>query len=72
MQKLVNAYLFGLLNAKSFEAYVFLREALKFCENKLEFVVDRGFWYLWALKRLKLKYRHETFGKRNAVESFIY
>jgi len=54
----------------SFEAYVFLKE-LKYCENKLEIVVDRGFWYLWALKRLGLRYRHETFGERNAVEGFF-
>ncbi|AEA46217.1 IS6 family transposase [Archaeoglobus veneficus] len=55
----------------SFEAYVFLREVLKHCENKPEIVVDRGFWYLWALKRLGLRYRHETFGRRNAVEGFF-
>ncbi|GEM_PF-1503954 len=54
----------------SFEAYVFLREVLKHCENKPEIVV-RGFWYLWALKRLGLRYRHETFGDRNAVEGFF-
>jgi len=28
---------------------------LKYCENEPEIVVDRGFWYLWALKRLRLK-----------------
>ncbi len=55
----------------SFHAYVFLREVLKYCENEPEVVVDRGFWYLWALKRLGLKYRHETFGDRNAVEGFF-
>jgi len=55
----------------SFEAYVFLREALKYCENKPEIVVDKGFWYLWALQRLGLKYKHETFGRRNAVEGFF-
>ena len=55
----------------SFEAYVFLKEVLKYCENKPEIVVDRGFWYKWALKRLGLKYRHETFGERNAVEGFF-
>jgi len=55
----------------SFEAYVFLREVLRYCENKPEIVVDRGFWYLWALQRLGLKYRHETFGERNAVEGFF-
>ena len=56
---------------RSFEAYVFLREVLKYCENKPEFVVDRGFWYLWALKRLGLKYRHETFGDRDTIESLF-
>jgi len=55
----------------SFHAYVFLKEALKYCENKPEVVVDRGFWYKWALKRLGLRYRHETFGERNAVEGFF-
>ena len=55
----------------SFHAYVFLKEVLKYCENKPEVVVDRGFWYLWALQRLRLKYRHETFGERNAVERFF-
>jgi len=46
-----------------------LKEILKYCENKPEIVVDRRFWYKWALKRFGLKYGHETFGKRNAVES---
>jgi len=55
----------------SFEAYVFLREVLKYCENKPEVVVDTGFWYLWALQRLGLKYRHKMFGRRNAVEGFF-
>jgi len=52
----------------SFHAYAFLKEILKYCENKPEVVVDKGPWYLWALKRMGLKYKHETFGKRNAVE----
>ena len=47
-----------------------LKEVLKYCENKPEIVVDR-FWYKRALKRLGLKYRHETFGERNAVEGFF-
>ena len=55
----------------SFHAYVFLREVLRYCENKPEIVVDRGFWYLWALQRLGLNYRHETFGERNVVEGFF-
>jgi len=43
----------------------------KFCENKPEIVVNREFQYLWALKRLGLKYKHETFDDRNTVESFF-
>ena len=38
---------------------------------KPEIVVDRGPWYRWALKRMGLKYRYETFGERNAVEGFF-
>ena len=53
---------------EGFETYAFLKEVLKYCENNPEVVVDRGFWYKWALKRLGLKYKHETFGERNAVE----
>ena len=53
---------------EGFETYAFLKEILKYCENKPEVVVDEGPWYLWALKRMGLKYKHETFGKRNAVE----
>jgi len=48
-----------------------LKEVLKHCENKPDVVVDKGFWYKWALKRLGLKYRHETFGDRNVVEGFF-
>ncbi len=55
----------------SFHAYVFLRDILRYCESKPEIVVDRGFWYRWALQRLKIKYKHETFGRRNAVEGFF-
>jgi len=56
----------------SFHAYVFLREVLKYCENRPEVVVDGGFWYRWALKRLGLSYEHETFGRRNSVERFFF
>ncbi len=55
----------------SFHAYAFLKDALKFCENKPEVVVDRGFWYRWTLQRLGLNYRHETFGTINAVDGFF-
>ncbi|MBW9222721.1 DDE-type integrase/transposase/recombinase [Methanothermococcus sp. SCGC AD-155-C09] len=55
----------------SFETYVFLRKVLKYCKNRPEFVVDKGPWYPWAFKVLRLRYRHETFGSRNAVEGFF-
>jgi len=55
----------------SFHAYAFFKDILNFCENKSEFVVDRGFWYRWALKRLGLDNKHETFGERNTVERFF-
>ena len=66
-----NAYIWATDGRSSFHAYVFLKEVLKFCENKPEITVDRGFWYKWALQRLGLKYKHETFGERNAVEGFF-
>jgi len=47
-----------------------LKKSLKRCENKPE-VVDKGFWYLWVLNRLGLKYKHETFGRRNSIESLF-
>ncbi len=52
------------------EEVAFLRMVLKYCENEPEFVVDRGTWYLWAFKRLGLKYRHETFGMQ-LKDSFL-
>ncbi|MBE8538930.1 DDE-type integrase/transposase/recombinase [Geoglobus acetivorans] len=55
----------------SFHAYVFLKEVLGFYENRPEIVVDRRFRYKLALQRLGLKYKHETFGERNAVEGFF-
>ena len=53
----------------SLHAYVFLRE-INYCEDRPEIAVE-GFWYRWALKRLGLSHRHETFGSRNAVEGFF-
>ena len=54
----------------SFHAHVFLREILRYCSNNPEIAVE-GFWYRWALQRLGLSHRHETFGSRNAVEGFF-
>jgi transposase-like protein len=52
-------------------AMKFLRMVMDRCINKPLIVVDRGPWYRWALERLGLKYRHQTFGLRNAVERFF-
>jgi len=53
----------------SLDAYSFLRGVLKYCENKPEFVVDKGPWYPWAFQRLGLRFRQERFGERSVVES---
>ncbi len=55
----------------SFHAYFFLKEVPRFCKNKPEVVVDKGLWYIQALNRLGLWYKHETFGRRNSIESLF-
>jgi transposase-like protein len=52
-------------------ALKFLRMVMGRCINKPLIVVDRGPWYRWALERLGLKYQHQRFGLRNAVERFF-
>jgi transposase-like protein len=52
-------------------AMKFFRIVLGRCINKPLIVVDRGPWYRWALERLRLKYQHQRFGLRNAVERFF-
>ena len=54
-----------------FDAITFIESTLKYCKSKPTFVVDRGSWYPLAFFFLRLKFKHETFGKRNAVESFF-
>ena len=63
----MNASIWASENRESFEAYVFLREVLKYCENKPEVVDSR---YM-GFTNTGLKYEHETFGERNAVERFF-
>jgi len=53
------------------DATTFIKSTLKFCKNKPTFVVDRGPWYPLAFLILRLKFKQETFGDRNAVESFF-
>lgn len=54
----------------SFDAIYFLRMVLEHCENKPLILVDRGPWYRWALRRLGLRYQHETFGWRTPIEQW--
>jgi len=39
----------------------FLKEVLKFCENKPKFIVDKAPWLIDALKILDLEFEHQTF-----------
>ena len=54
----------------AFDAIYFLRLVLETCDNKPLILVDRGPWYRWALKRLGLDYRYETFGERSPIEQW--
>jgi len=46
------------LTAKSF-----IKEGLKYCENKPKFVVGRAPWLKRALESLNLEFKHEAFRK---------
>jgi len=45
----------------SFHAYAFLKDVLKYCENKPEVVVDKALRLAEALKSLNLEFEHQTF-----------
>jgi len=49
------------LTAKSF-----IKEVLKYCENKPKFVVDKAPWLRRALESLNLLFKHETFRKEKS------
>lgn len=67
----VQLFIWATDGKSSFHVYAFLKEVLKYCENKPEIVVDKGFWYKWVLNRLGLNTGTKPFGKRNAVERFF-
>jgi transposase-like protein len=52
------------------DTYSFLKKVLRFCLNKPLAIGDKATWYPWAIQRLGLKFKHETFGERNAVEQW--
>jgi len=49
------------LTAKSF-----IKDVLKYCENKPKFVVDKAPWLRRALESLNLQFKHETFRKEKS------
>ncbi|MFQ6134501.1 MAG: hypothetical protein ACE5KU_01635 [Nitrososphaerales archaeon] len=44
----------------SLDAELFLKEVLRYCENRPFFLVDKGPWYPDAFRNLGLEYRHEA------------
>jgi len=52
-------------------AEAFLRKVLEACKNKPLILVDRGPWYPEALRSLRLKWKHVTFGMRNRIERWF-
>ncbi len=47
----------------------FLKGVLERCKSKPELIlIDKGPWLINAVKRVGLRYKHETFGRRNCVE----
>jgi len=47
----------------------FIKGFLEKCKSKPELIlIDKGPWLINAVKRVGLKYKHETFGRRNCVE----
>ena len=66
--KIVHLKVYPARNALT--AYSFLKEVLEMCEVE-EIILDRGPWYRDALQRLSVKFRDESFGKRNLVESVL-
>jgi len=81
----VNHYLWAALDVDSGEviaiyaseerslarALTSLRRVLEICDGKPIIVVDRGPWIPWALKRLGIRYFHETYGERNRMERWF-
>jgi len=52
------------------DTYSFLKKVLQFCDGKPLVIGDKATWYPWAIQRLGLQFKHETFGERNAVEQW--
>ena len=55
----------------SIDVIRFVKNFLPYCENKPLIKIDKAPWYRWALQRMGLKYEHEIFGERNAIEGWF-
>jgi len=53
------------------ECLTFLEKVKEACINNLTIYTDKGPWYIWPMKFLKLKHRRKTFGIRNSIESWF-
>jgi len=42
----------------------FVKEVLRYCENKPKFVIDKAPWLIDALKSLNLEFKHEKFREK--------
>jgi len=51
----------SLYHKELFDYESFIKEVLKYHENKLKFVVDKAPWLIDALKSLGLEFEHQTF-----------
>ena len=48
-----------------------LEKVKEACINNLTIYTDKGPWYIWPMKFLKIKHRKKTFGIRNSIESWF-
>ncbi len=52
----------------SLDAIYFPEKDFGILHGKPLILVDRRPWYRWTLQKLGLRYKHQTFGERNAIE----
>ena len=44
----------------------FVKEVLKYCENKPKFIIDKAPWLIEAMKSLGLEFEHQSFRKEKS------
>ena len=53
------------------ECLRFLEKLKESCKNNPTVYTDRGPWYNWPMKFLKIRHRRKTFGIRNSIEQWF-